>query len=270
MRNTKQGFTLIELLVVISIIGLLSGIVLVSYEGQTERAELSNAMQWASGVKSALGAYAVGIWRLDSVNGGITPDGSGNGNNGTVVGATLVEGLISNALDFDGNDYVSHTTTGIDPRNGTLEAWVKPDVAYPWGLWQTHDASGWNWADWISMFMYGSGRFYFRMGNGSSCCNNDVTFLYNGIVEPGKWMHLAFTWGGTTMKAYVNGEVVAQRTNAIFQDNVDAGARIGQGLSIGMNGIIDDLKIYTEPLSTIVIQQLYTEGLKKHDSLAQK
>jgi len=81
---------------------------------------------------------------------------------------------------------------------------------------------------------------------------------------------MAFTWGGTTMRVYVNGRVVAQRTNAVFQDVVDSGARIGQAHGIGMNGIIDEVHIYSAPLPQSVIQQHYTQGLKMHQNLAKK
>jgi hypothetical protein len=46
----------------------------------------------------------VGYWSFDD---GTATDQSGNGNDGTIYGATLVAGISEQALDFDGsNDYV--------------------------------------------------------------------------------------------------------------------------------------------------------------------
>ena len=264
-QKLNKGFTLLELLIVISIMGLLAGMIMVSFPGVQKRARLAQALQFSDSLRGSLQMDMIGWWPLDETSGTVAKDSWFDQFDGTLNGnPQWTEGVINGALEFDGNDYVSHPTPDIDPRNGTLEAWVKPNVTHPWGLWQTHNATGQNWLDWISMFMYSSGRFYFRMGNGSSCCSNDTTFLYNDIVEAGEWMHMAFTWGGTTMKAYVNGKVVAQRTNAIFQDNVDPGARIGQGHSIGMNGLIDEVRIYSVPLPEVRIQQHYAQGLPSH------
>lgn len=50
----------------------------------------------------------IGLWHLDYVSGGLTPDSSRNANTGTVTGASLVDGLIARSFSFDGvNDVVS-------------------------------------------------------------------------------------------------------------------------------------------------------------------
>jgi hypothetical protein len=47
----------------------------------------------------------VGEWHFD----GDAKDSSGNGNDGTIYGATFVEGKFGKALSFDGvDDYVRH------------------------------------------------------------------------------------------------------------------------------------------------------------------
>ena len=264
----QKSFTIIELLVVIAIIGIIASIVLVATRSVREKARIAKGLQFSSSVHHALGAYAVGIWDFDD-QANPTSDASGYGNHGTLNNFSAnpwtddTPSQKGYALSFDGNDdYVSHSTQGISSTVGTLEGWVNPDVAYPWSFWQTHDAIGQNWLDWISMFMHSSGTFYFRMGDGGSCCSNDVTFS-NTEIPAGKWSHLAFTWGGATMKVYVNGKVVASRTNAIFQSVVDPGARIGFGHSKSMNGYIDNLRVYSEALTSAQIRKLYVEGAKE-------
>ena len=96
------------------------------------------------------------------------------------------------------------------------------------------------------------------MGDGTGCCNNDVTFSYTDIPV-GQWSYLVFTWEGSTMKAYVNAKMVASRTNAIFQNTVDSGARIGWGHDKKMNGIIDEVRVWNRALApddTISMKQI--------------
>ena len=50
----------------------------------------------------------LGIWLLDEGKGDITEDASGNGNDGTLMGApNWVAGKFGKALDFSGSLYVS-------------------------------------------------------------------------------------------------------------------------------------------------------------------
>jgi len=65
----------------------------------------------------------VGEWHFD----GDAKDSSGNGNDGTVYGASFVEGKFGKALSFDGvGDYVQ--TPISSGTTYTLEAWIKPNA----------------------------------------------------------------------------------------------------------------------------------------------
>ncbi|MFQ6062808.1 MAG: hypothetical protein ACE5J9_06490, partial [Methanosarcinales archaeon] len=58
----------------------------------------------------------VAEWAFDEGKGNIVKDTSGNGNDGTIHGATWVDGKFGKALQFDGvNDYVLLGTTNLDP-----------------------------------------------------------------------------------------------------------------------------------------------------------
>ena len=73
-KSKLNGFTLVELLVVISIIGLLSSIVLVSFSNSRDKARLAKSQQFDAQISHALGAYAVGIWRFEEGTGTIVQD----------------------------------------------------------------------------------------------------------------------------------------------------------------------------------------------------
>jgi type IV pilus assembly protein PilA len=62
MKKSQQGFTLIELMIVVAIIGILAAIAIPAYQDYTARAQMSEAMSLASGVRTSLTeAYQNGI-----------------------------------------------------------------------------------------------------------------------------------------------------------------------------------------------------------------
>ena len=67
-----------------------------------------------------------GYWNFEENNGDTAYDRSGNGNDGTIHGASWTTGISGNALSFDGvDDYVDIGNNVKPPFPVTVSAWVK-------------------------------------------------------------------------------------------------------------------------------------------------
>src|SRR5262249_27557090 len=87
---------------------------------------------------SAAGSGLVAAYSFDEARGTIVHDSSGNGNDGTIRGATWTSGKDGQALTFNGsNAWVTvPDTSSLDLTSAlTLEAWVKPATSS--NSWQT-------------------------------------------------------------------------------------------------------------------------------------
>jgi len=276
-KPSLRGFTLLELMIVIGIIGILSSVTIVSYKDYSKKARLSNAMQWAKSVHSDLGAYAVGGWSFDNISGNTVYDDSGNGNNGTIYGATQVDGVIGKALEFNSSDVVTvNNGPSLNDYQGlTLSAWIKPSIDGGYGgILDKYYYSG---ACHRRQFLLGrwpTNRICFWMGyNDGNAAVNVCTATDSSLVKDG-WMHVLATWSKTsnTMKVYLNGVERATYTSSLnWTTNTTCNLQIGRynaSSAYTFNGLIDGVRIFKEAFTQAQIQQHYAEGLKTHQNLA--
>jgi hypothetical protein len=191
-------------------------------------------------------------------------DESGNGNDGTVYGATLTTDRFGNsnsAYSFDGvNDYVSVPTSTVDILNNfTVSAWVYKSLK---SLTDDNDR----------IF-----SFVNNANNGFQLIFDEVTDKYGVVLKRGgtniinqktygawvtdEWVLITYVVNGTTGTFYKNGEVVAtdgSTTIAIGSTNAYLiGARSDLHAVTFFNGSIDDIKIYDRALSETEILQIY-------------
>ena len=191
---------------------------------------------------------------------------SGLSNNGTLVNGVGYNSANGGSLVFDGtNDYVSiPLSTSLNKTQGTMNFWVYP-TRYNGsnGYFVNRDDSTANAVDWLWIGTY-SDTFYFRLGNGSDCCSNDLTFSsVSSVIPLNSWTNMCFTWvSNGTSAIYKNGTLYTSRSiGNVPSTNPSLTGRIGLGH--GGNGDeyfagrISNTSIYNRALSAAEIQQNY-------------
>lgn len=196
-------------------------------------------------------------------------DESGNGNDGTVYGATLATdrfGNENNAYSFDGqNDYIdcgNGQSVNISGTNSeiTMSCWFKANDV---NSGQNLISKG---RDYTSNYGYhlnvnnNKNRGLYRLLSGE----NNIVHT-NDVLLTNNWYHVLTFFDGNESKIYLNG---------ISHNTTSQPGEIGPSstnLIIGchspypptwytFDGIIDDIRIYNRALSENEVQALYNEG----------
>ncbi len=213
-------------------------------------------------------------------------DESGNGNNGTVYGATLTTdrfGNINKAYSFDGsNDYISlpssTTLDNLQESNYSISAWFKPNST-PAVYDETKD-----YAYGIVMkpgrhagIRYGTmeginNKFILEHWLGDS--DDDTRFaVSSNTYSPGQFYHIVGILNKTDgiTNIYINGQLGGQNNYTAGSNTREYGItkwNIGIGNSSASRdnaryaayGVIDEVRFYNHALSESEIQELYKEG----------
>ncbi len=198
----------------------------------------------------------VAAYNFNEGSGNTVVDASGNGNDGTISGATrTTSGKFGGALSFDGisNWVTVNDSASLDLTNGmTLEAWVYP----------TATMSGWQ-AVINKEQPGGFGAAYYLSANSDlnqpevAVYTTDWHKLYGGpALSANQWVHLVGTYDGSTMKLYVNGSQVSSQPQTGGIDVTSGVLRIGGNSYWGefFKGRIDEIRIYNRALSASEIQ----------------
>ena len=154
----------------------------------------------------------------------------------------------------------------LNKLEGTISCWVYPTgYASSNGIFVNRDDSTANAIDWLWLGFWSSGSlFYFRLGDGSACCNNDLTFSSASSSAPlNTWTNITASWkSGGTSNIYINGVLKTTRSiSTIPNTNPSSTGRIGLGHSSGSsgswNGKIDQFMIYQKQLNASQILRNY-------------
>jgi hypothetical protein len=199
----------------------------------------------------------VGYWPFC----GNANDASGNGNNGTVNGATLTTdrfGSANSAYSFDG------VSTYIDVVHSSS---MNLNSAYSVEFWinNLNNTGGWysavskdNWFSNQGFINYIAATVFSSVNCAAS--NHASTFL-----PINSWIHIAVTFENNTLKVYKDGILVATE-NQTFSNATTSlrfGARHqndGTGITNFFTGKLDDIAIWNRALTASEIQALYTTG----------
>jgi chitodextrinase len=180
-------------------------------------------------------------------------DLSGNGNNGTISGATwTVSGKYGNALSFNGTNArvtVNNSASLQLTSAMTLEAWVFPTTVN---------------SAWRDVIYKGDDNYYLMaMSNNSShpVAGAILGGVYAEAIGPNAltantWVHLATTYDGATVRLYVNGVQVASQAKTGTIATSTNPLQIGGDSIYGQYfaGRIDEVRVYNRGLSVAEIQ----------------
>ncbi len=175
-------------------------------------------------------------------------DESGNGNHGTVLGATLVEDLQGNpnsAYYFDGIDDVITAQERNFVANNSFSISLLVKVPGPTAT---------------SYFIEGNGFGVWQSGvNIGLAIHLPSTSSAGGAVTSGRWQHFVGTYDGNTIRAYINGSLVGETPWPGTPGDSDWLLMFG-GRNDGVSfweGYLDEVRIYNTVLDITEIEALF-------------
>jgi hypothetical protein len=244
--NRKKATIAIALITIIAVSSLI-----ILQTNQTTQAALINPHPGLAG-----------WWNFDEGIGTVASDGSGNGNTGTIYGASWVPGIYGQALSFGGtSDYVqvpdSTSLRDAGNNNRTIEFWAKFTTLSTThniimiGLLETN--AGGN-----HLFIYGNtANFWtsFRTATNYQDYAANINFaeVLNG------WHHFAMVYDGAHIYIYLDGNL---RNSGVLTGNW---ANVPVTFKVEINplafaGTIDEVRIYNQALSATDIQTDFSIG----------
>ncbi len=187
-------------------------------------------------------------------------------------GPGFATGEVGEGFAFNGSDEFgrvpasSELDIGASPAGLTVEMWVKPTenrygYLLHWGT--TGSTEGVALAQWDGGPNL-LGRLWDTNGGGHD-------FLAGGIFTPNTWVHVAMTYDRVTGigRLYKNGVLALEQNMGIFQPQTSKTLFFGQHRDghTRFKGVIDEVSIYTKPLSLADIQAIYNAGLSGKSAL---
>jgi hypothetical protein len=164
-----------------------------------------------------------------------------------------------NTYDFNSNYLTIPDAPNLNPTEVSIEAWIKAD-SWSNNYWENVIVSKDGWQN-------GDAGYTLRAGaNGTLSFNASINGAWaevvslSGAMQTGVWYHVAGTYDGTTMKAYINGEEIGATsiTGTITQDYYDV--YIGRvaytaGGTRYFDGMIDEVRIWEGAIPESSIQE---------------
>jgi hypothetical protein len=207
----------------------------------------------------------VGYWPFN----GNANDESGNGNNGTVLGATLTTdrfGNANSAYSFNNNNTeyieISESPELNNCPEITVSFWTK---VLSWSQYNMFiGKTGNNATTWNILSDNANGNvLIFRKTSAPAMPQDYLSSI--GVPSFGTWHHLVFSYSfngsSGSCKFYLDGSLIETYTNTNYLGISNYPIRIGSdGTAVAntVDGFMDDVAIYNRALTLAEITQLYT------------
>jgi hypothetical protein len=204
-------------------------------------------------------------------------DESGNGNNGTINGATLTTdrfGNVGKAYQFDGvDDWIQvEDDSTLRLENGTVTAWLKyaslekMALIYKQDLEDPYQIMS-NYAVELNDYFQIAGIGPRILGNYSNGCDpaqggNWTYFTPGSDLSDSFWHQLTLVYDDSLMKIFIDGNLAGSITTPNQKMNACPGSelffgRAWQQFPLWYQGQLDDIAIWNRALSSEEITQLY-------------
>jgi hypothetical protein len=244
---------------------------------QTEISGLYNGVNYSNTCNNVSGSLTqglVGYWPFC----GNANDDSGNGNNGTVSGATLTTDRFGNnnsAYNFNGisNNIKINNNASLNNATFSVSGWFLTNTNATDTYYGAKSIIG-KWWQFPSNCDNNYNSYIFclaKQNNNSTVClgtnfYSGNNFYYDQPINTGSWYHFTFIHDSTSGgKIYINGLLVSSNNiNGIICNGINPiyiGADIENGnLYRYFNGKIDDIGIWNRALTVDEVTQLYNQN----------
>ena len=211
----------------------------------------------------------VAHYKLDEGAGSAISDASAYSNNAVAIGnPTWILGKQGQALRFNGtSQYGSapdHQSLDITQQI-TIAAWIRPEKLGTQYLVKKADQNS---TDGYELSLASNGKLFFRFNQKSSNNTYRLDSQINYPTNGNTWMHIAVTYNGTAISLYINGVLNSSKTfsstRAINTNSLNLDLGAGANGYRGLQGALDDVRIYNVALSPAEINDVYnfTSNLK--------
>jgi len=194
--------------------------------------------------------HLVGYWPFE----GNANDASGNGNNGTVHGASLTTGKFGKCYSFDGvDDYIDCGNLGSFPTQGTLSFWMNSALLANYNnVLSTHNSGNIG----IRFEESSNGRFEVYVGDDTG------DFIFQAYIASGMsvdtWYHVVYVWDtvADTETGYLDGVQIFSSAHTLWPTTIP-NFTVGCGWdSRYWNGLIGQVQIYNKAPSLSDIKRI--------------
>lgn len=193
----------------------------------------------------------VAYWKFNEAQGNVVNDESGL-LSGNATGHSWVSGINGNAIEFDGlTGHVKIENNGVlNPVNNQISfsLWFKMNTVGKSGTFLFHNTK-------YILKIDGQGRLTFALYVPTY---KDVVMAYADRILDTDWHQMVATYDGSTMKLYLDGNLMASEAVSGNMNASNAPIYIGNQSSINFfKGQIDEMQIFGTALSEADVNSLF-------------